>query len=507
MNPPVVKDTGSIVLQKPIVIIGIFASAIAFAILIGTYGIAFGGMLIGALIFIIYYTIQIKYPQLGLYTAIAVGFVLLGSTRYIKTDLPIGMLLDGILVLTFLAIFFHHFPKRINWKPLNNLSTYLALIWLMYCILQIANPEARSTAAWFSAVRPLAFYHLFFVVMALMFLTTPERIRMVFLVWGVFSLLGTLKGSMQLWIGVDPFEKAWLDGGGAITHVLFGRLRVFSFYSDAGQFGANQAYTGAVFTMIALATKNIKDKIFYWIVALAGFYGMLISGTRGSLFVPFAAFALYFFQRKNIYVLTGGMFFVLLVFIFFKYTTIGQGNYQINRMRTAFNPDDPSLQVRLENQRKLKVYLATRPFGGGLGHGGVKAQKYTPNAFLANVATDSWYVLIWVETGIIGLLLHLLVQFITLGVASYYLMFKLRDKILISQMSALSSGMLGIMLASYGNAVIGQLPTSPLIYTSMGLLLNSLFVDKNIRMKLRKKNLADRYRQRMQKCKRISAAA
>jgi hypothetical protein len=63
MKPPVVKDTGSVVLQKPIVIIGIFALAIAFAIMIGAYGIAFGGMLIGAIIFIIYFTLQIKYPQ------------------------------------------------------------------------------------------------------------------------------------------------------------------------------------------------------------------------------------------------------------------------------------------------------------------------------------------------------------------------------------------------------------------------------------------------------------
>ncbi|MGC8864744.1 MAG: O-antigen ligase family protein [Bacteroidales bacterium] len=507
MKPPVIKDTGSVILQKPLVITGIFALSVVFAYLIGTYGIALGGMLISAIIFIVYFTIQVKYPQLGLYTAIAVGFVLLGSTRYFKTDLPIGMLMDALLVLTFLALFFHHFPRRIDWSPARNLATLLAFIWLMYCLLQIANPEARSTAAWFSAVRPLAFYHFFFVVLALMFLTTPQRIRMIFIVWGIFSILGTLKGAMQLWIGVDPYEKAWLDGGGAITHVLFGRLRVFSFYSDAGQFGANQAYTGAVFTMIALAAKNKKDKIFFWIVALAGFYGMFISGTRGSLFVPFAAFALYFFQRKNIYVLTSGMFFVVLIFIFFKYTTIGQGNYQINRMRTAFNPDDPSLQVRLENQRKLKVYMATRPFGGGLGHGGVKAQKYTPNAFLANVPTDSWYVLIWVETGIIGLILHLAIQFITLGLASYYLMFRLRDPILISQMSALSSGMLGIMLASYGNAIIGQLPTSPLIYTSMGLLLNSLTVDKYIRIKLRKKNLSDRYKNRMHKCKRLSKAA
>jgi hypothetical protein len=30
------------------------------------------------------------------------------------------------------------------------------------------------------------------------------------------------------------------------THVLFGKLRIFPFLSDAGNFGANQAYSGVV---------------------------------------------------------------------------------------------------------------------------------------------------------------------------------------------------------------------------------------------------------------------
>jgi hypothetical protein len=38
-------------------------------------------------------------------------------------------------------------------------------------------------------------------------------------------------------------------------------------------------------------------------------------------------------------------------FVFFKYTTIAQGNAQVRRMRTAFDPNDASLQVRLDNQK------------------------------------------------------------------------------------------------------------------------------------------------------------
>lgn len=168
-----------------------------------------------------------------------------------------------------------------------------------------------------------------------------------------------------------------------------------------------------------------------------------------------------------------GFFLLITVFVFFKYTTIGQGNQQIRRMRSAFDPNDASLQVRLENQKRLKVYLATRPFGGGIGHAGVKAQKYLPNAFLSNVATDSWYVLIWAEQGIVGLLLHLFILFYILGKSSYLIMFRIRDPIVKMKMAALTSGMFGIMVASYGNAVLGTMPTSMLIYASMAIMLNA----------------------------------
>ena len=164
---------------------------------------------------------------------------------------------------------------------------------------------------------------------------------------------------------------------------------------------------------------------------------------------------------------------LVLFYVFFKYTTIAQGNEQIRRMRTAFDPNDASLQVRLENQKRLRIYLASRPFGGGIGLGGVKAQRYLPNAFLSNVATDSWYVLIWVEQGIVGLLLHLFILFYILIKGSLHVMFKIRDPMLRLKMAALTSGMFGVMVASYGNAVLGQMPTSILIYISMALMLNA----------------------------------
>jgi hypothetical protein len=52
-------------------------------------------------------------------------------------------------------------------------------------------------------------------------------------------------------------------------------------------------------------------------------------------------------------------------------------------------------------------------------------------------------------------------------------MFRIRDPVLKLKMAALASGMFGVMIASYGNAVLGTMPTSLLIYASMALMLNT----------------------------------
>jgi hypothetical protein len=389
------------------------------------------------------------------------------------------MAMDGILFLTYIVLIFNRFNERVDWKPAKKDVTILAVIWFAYSILEVVNPESRSVPAWMAGMRGISLYMLLMIPLTLLFFNTNSKADTFINLWCVFSLLATFKGILQNTIGVDPFEKAWLDGGGAVTHILFGKLRVFSFYSDAGQFGANQGYTGVVMIITSMVEKNKRRKIFLLVVGIMALYGMLLSGTRGSISVPLAGFTLYFILKKNKAVMISGFFLLISVFIFFKYTLIGQDNQQIRRMRSAFDPNDASLQVRLENQKKLKVYLATRPMGGGIGHAGVKAQKYLPNAFLSNVATDSWYVLIWAEQGIIGLSLHLFILFYVLIKASYLIMFRIRDPIVKMKMAALASGMFGVMVASYGNAVLGTMPTGMLIYVSMAVMLNAEVLDED----------------------------
>ena len=470
--------SGSENLTKPVNMLLLFAVVVFFAIIIAKLKIIGVGLSLAIFGGLGYFYYLFKYPIIGFYTAIALNFILLGLGRYIK-GLPLGFGIDGILILTYLALIMNKFRTGIDWTPAKKDVTLLVAIWFGYSIFQLANPEARSIAAWVSG-RGIGFYPFLFVPLTLYFINTQKKLDYFFYIWAFFSILGTLKGIMQMTMGVDFAEQEWLNEGSYKTHILFGKLRVFSFFSDAGQFGANQGFTGVVFLIYAMSQKKLLYKLFFIFVGLFGIYGMVISGTRGALAVPIVGFMAYFVLSKNIKVLSVGFAFLIVVFIFFKYTSIGQGNAQIRRMRTAFDPNDASLQVRLDNQKILKNYLASRPFGGGIGHGGTKAQRYLPHAFLSNVATDSWYVLIWVEQGIVGLLLHLAILFYIMAKASLIVMFKIKDPYLNYKIAALISGMAGIMVASYGNAVLGQMPTALLFYASMAIILNSEVFDNPI---------------------------
>jgi len=429
------------------------------------------------------------YPVTGLYTSVFYSFIYLGLGKYIP-GIQFGILLDGLLIITLIAFIFSKFREKVDWSPVNRDITYLSAAWFIYIMFQLFNPEAKSIGAW-SSGRGIGLYFFLLVPLTLLLINTNRKLDMFLFIWAIFSLLATMKGIMQVRFGADPFEQAWLNEGNYKTHMLFGKLRAFSFMSDAGQFGANQGYSAVMAIIVAMAQKDIRRKIFFITVGVFAIYGLFISGTRGALSVPLVGFTTYFILKKNLWITTTGFVLLIIVFIFFKFTAIGQGNANIRRMRTAFDPNDASLQVRLANQRVLKTYMASRPFGGGLGHGGVKAQRFLPNAFLSQVPTDSGYVLVWVELGIAGLIFHLFIFFYVLIKSSLLIMFRIRDPVLRIKMAALTSGMAGIVVANYGNAVFSQMPTLLLMSVSMAILMSSEVFDNQENGQIAEKSESD----------------
>jgi len=473
------KQYGSDLLKNPV-----YLTALVFVVVGLGFITAKGGLISGigilALPFLLTYLYYIfMFPKIGIVAILLLNFTAIGLARYIQ-GVPLGLSIDAIFILIYIALFFMSFFKKIPWKNAWNDLVLLSVIWYGYALFQLVNPEAVSRVAWFYAMRGVALYMLFTIPLIFILFNSRKDLETFLKIWAALSIIGTLKGVTQNIFGVDPYEQAWLDAGNASTHILFGKLRVFSFYSDAGQFGAAQGHAGVVFLILSLSEKRSKGlKALFLIASILGFYGLMISGTRGAMAVPVMGFAIYLFLKKNIKVMLIGLLLGLSVIVFFKYTTIAHGNYSVRRMRTAFNPtEDASYLVRRANQKKLKSYLASRPFGGGIGSAGNWGLRFTPNTFLANTPTDSWYVMIWAEQGIIGLLLHLTILLYILIKSMYLIMFKIKDKEIHAIMCALASGYFGILVASYGNGVLGQMPTGIIIYTSIAYLFMAQKLEK-----------------------------
>ncbi len=477
MNP-FKKETGSIKLSNPIAFLLMVLGSLLVGKVMASKGISMIAILAVLPFIAIFINRIFAVPKIALFAIQIAGYFVVGIYRYTGPVAPFGLAADGLFLLTLLAIIFQSFYEGVNWKPLMRDITLLAAIWMGWIFMEVANPEASSFEAWFYSMRGIALYFFFAIPLVLMLFREPKDLEFFLYIWGSLTILVTMKGAMQLILGVDPFEQAWLDRGAHETHVLFGKLRVFSFLSDAGQFGASQAQALVVGGVIAYETKNLKKRIFFAIMAIAGMYGMIISGTRGAIAIPAIGFFYYLILTKNIRLVAVGMFFGISLYVFFAHTSIAQSNYQVARMRSAFDSNDPSFQERLKNQKILKTYLASRPIGGGIGHAGTRAQKYVPNGFLANVATDSWYVLIWAENGAIGLTLHFFILFFIASKGTYYIMVRNRHEELNTRMKALMASIMGIYMANYGNAVMGQFPTSINTYYAMAFLFLSPHLDK-----------------------------
>ena len=182
------------------------------------------------------------------------------------------------------------------------------------------------------------------------------------------------------------------------------------------------------------------------------------------------------------------VFFGLFFYVFFAHTYIGESNTSIRRMRTAFRPTkDASYIVRKENQKRLAEYLKYKPFGEGLGLGGVEARKYG-SRLTTLIPHDSFYVKIWMETGIVGLVLFLTIYVCTLLRGCYLIMFRIKNNELRGILTAIACGIFGLLISAYGNAFFFQFPTGFIIILFLSVLINGEHIDQLLtQQKMKKK--------------------
>lgn len=436
--------------------------ALAAGWLIGTGGSVGVMMVVGVPIALLLVISILLEPKIGLLIYINLSFSL-GLTRFVPSDAPLGLSIDGVIMLTLLSVFLN--GKRMNWKRLRHPVFYMLVAWLCYTILEYFNPEAPYRPAWFYHARSFSLNWFYVAIIILVAPITKADIRLLIKLWLVWSFLAALWAFKQQYIGLEQAEIRWLvEGGNDKTHILWGQLRSFSFYSDAAQFGAEMAGITLVCLIRVFEAKKWVVRLGFLALALVFFWGFAVSGTRSALFVLLAGFPAYLFLTRDMNRILTGAAVAAPVLAILLFTHLGDSVYHIYRIRTALRPtEDASFLLRLENQQKLRGYLKDLPFGAGIGSSADTGSRFSPNHFAAQIPPDSWYVEIWIETGIVGLTLYLLM---IAGIISFgtYKIWQIKDPWLRITMIAFLAEFIGIALMCYSNAILSQFPTSTILY-------------------------------------------
>jgi hypothetical protein len=362
-----------------------------------------------------------------------------------------------------------HFERCVNIMLLT------LIVWCSYCTLEVLNDTCGlgiDVGAWYSGARMMAFQLLYTFLVFSIYVSSPEILMKYLKIWAILSLFSAIWTWKQQHLGLSPAETSFLYGRGSTTHLLQGGtlIRYWSTFSDAANYGCNAAGAAIAFIVFGITTKIKKDKIFFILIGLFVIKSMFASGTRTATFCLIAGFAVYIVLSKSIRIaipasIIGGLLFFLLAF-----TTIGQGNQQIRRMRSAFDKNDASSNTRAINQATMRKYMQDAPWGIGIGRGMDNVPANNKFNRMATIAPDSEYVFIWLRAGKIGITLFIITMLIMLGGACYIVMFKLKSPSLIGIGGGLCSAFAAIQLGGYGNQVLMQFPNALIFYGGLTIV-------------------------------------
>lgn len=470
-----IRYLSSLSQAKRIVVLSLFGLMVSAGISWLTFISPIGPvMIIAAAFFLVYVISLFKAPEIGLIVLIIYCFIFGILAREVG-GVPYGIGIEVFLLVLWIAVIIQH--RNYDWKRINNPLTKLMLVWFIISFIEVINPAGASVRGWLQEIRSTALFPVLAIPLAFLLFDSEKKLNIFLILIIGLSFLATLNGIKQQHFGLSAGEQRFLDEGGAVTHLLWGKLRVFSFYSDSGQFGASQASFVLVAIVLAVGPFKVWKRLLFLFIAGLSFYGMLISGTRGALFALIIGALFAIFLTKNIKVLVFGLGISLMFVFFLKYTTIGNGSYEIFRLRSAFDPKEASLNVRFNNQKMIGEYLRSRPFGGGLGVIGTWGKEYNKDKFLSTIEPDSYWVKLWAMYGIIGFTIWFCMIMYILGKCCG-IIWNIRDNRLRYKNIAILAATAGLFFCSYGNEVMNTMPSALVVSFSLAFIFMSPGFDR-----------------------------
>lgn len=416
-----------------------------------------------------------RWRMAAFWALIVINYIVQFKESPLPSAIPMSMWNEMIEIIL-LAIAIIDTRQTPHFGRCANLMLFALVIWCGFCTLQILNDTCDigiDIGAWYTGARLMAFQILYAFVVFSIYINSPEVLLKYLRIWALLSLFSVFWTYKQKFIGLTPKESAWLYyGPGTLTHLLQAGtlIRYWSTFSDAASYGINAASSSVVFIIIAITSRITWERIFFAATGILVIWGMFQSGTRTAIFCLGAGLFLYIFLSKSIKIAVPFSILFGLFACFLIFTDIGNSNQQIRRMRSAFNKNDASANVRDINKAAIAKYVKDAPWGLGIG----STQKNIPanNKYrkLSDIPPDSEYVYIWVHTGVIGITLFVITTAIMFLGACWVTMFRLKSKSLMGVGAGLCGAFIAVQLGGYANQVLMQFPNCVTFYGGLAIV-------------------------------------
>ena len=157
---------------------------------------------------------------------LAAQLALIAASMFV--NIKIG-LFSMVLILLFTTICLIQLgnDERTNWKPGQYIMTYFFIVWLLFYILEILNPN-NVMAAWNINLTPYALTPLICAFVVPIVIRTKKDIELLLIIWSIFVLIFTLKGYWQKNHGFSSKDLYFLHVvGGARTHIIWSGILLF----------------------------------------------------------------------------------------------------------------------------------------------------------------------------------------------------------------------------------------------------------------------------------------
>ncbi len=451
--------------------------AVSFAFFIGT-----GGMVSAVLIILIIVGLPIvfsivSFPKFGIVVLLVAAYFVMWVIR-MGVNFPLGTLMDGIEALLILGIFIHQkkLPKP-DWEMVKNPMAIMIMVWVVYNLIQFANPTTESRMAWVYTIRAVAVVMLMYFVFVF-HIRDIKFIRFIIKLWIALALFAALYAFKQEHFGFFHFEEVDVFPKRKLLFIA-GHWRKFSIFSDPVAFSYNMVVSSLLCFSLMMGPLSTTKKIILACIGCFFLTTMMYSGTRGAyVLVPagLVMFALLNYSKKvMIASAIGGVFLLILIFI-------PTGNPTIRRFQSAFRPsNDASYLLRKRNQKLIQPFILSHPLGGGLGATGVWGARFAPRSFLARFPPDSGYTRVAVELGWVGLFLFCTLMFIIMrtGIINYY---AIRDPELKSYALAMTLIIFVYVIGNYPQEALVQFPSNIYFYLVAALITVTHRLDREMQI-------------------------